>query len=91
MTAGASLPPIVTDARWQRDLTPAEFKRALDRHGFRLVLMWVEIGTDRSMMWVEIGTDRSIGVVYRPNGRGGHRIDRRRTLARAIRAKEAQP
>lgn len=80
MTAGASLPPIVTDARWQRDLTPAEFKRALDRHGFRLVLMWVEIGTDRS-----------IGVVYRPNGRGGHRIDRRRTLARAIRAKEAQP
>lgn len=60
-----------------RDMTRAEFKAALRRRGWRQVLMWVDIGG---------GT--SIGMVMLHKGRRGWTVDRRASLAKAIRESE---
>jgi hypothetical protein len=62
----------------QRDMTRAEFKAALQRRGWRQVLMWIEIGPSGS-----------IGMVMTRKGKRGWQVNRRASLAKAIR--EAVP
>jgi DNA-binding NarL/FixJ family response regulator len=59
-----------------RDMSRKEFNAALARRGWRKVMMWIQVD-DR----------RSIGMVMR-KGRSGYRINRRASLAKAIREAE---
>jgi hypothetical protein len=60
-----------------RDMTSKEFNAALVRRGWRKVLMWIDIGGGRS-----------IGLVMLKR-RGGYKVNRRASLAHAIRMSEA--
>ena len=63
-----------------RDMTRAQLTEILRRRGWRMVMGG----------WIDIGGGTSIGTVM-TRMRGGWKIDRRASLAKAIREAEKQP
>lgn len=63
-----------------RDMTRAQLTEILRRRGWRMVL-----GS-----WIDIGGGTSIGIIM-TRKRSGWKIDRRASLAKAIREAEKQP
>jgi len=59
-----------------RDMTKREFRAALERHGWKLELLWV-VGTGKD------GHSTGVGVVYNARTKT---LNRRATLASAIRS-----
>lgn len=62
-----------------RDLTDRQFRAALRARGWRIVLGWIDLSN---------GT--SIGVIL-TRKRGGWKLDKRASLAKAIREAEKTP
>jgi len=63
----------------RRDMTQREFQAALRKRGWQLILGWID------------GPRGACPVVFRAGARGKLRIDRRASLARAIRFHESLP
>jgi hypothetical protein len=60
-----------------RDMTEKQFKAALTRRGWRKVLMWIDLGRGHSVGLIMI------------KGPRGYKVNRRASLAHAIRTAEA--